>query len=106
MLQRDVEWDERQVFFFFSFFFLLFFGIGWGKIILGAKTTVGQRVGLAMGGYWALIDLQRAGTFKRLADVYLQGQCFDQWTWALVKCLKMRDLWLPWEGSKDLALAY
>jgi len=58
-----------------------------------------------------LIDLQRAGTFdgdksfKRLADVCLQGQCFE-WMWVLVKCLKMRGLWLPWEGSKDLALAY
>jgi hypothetical protein len=34
--------------------------------------------------------------------VCLQGPCLE-WMWVLVK---MRGLWLPYEGLKDLALAY
>jgi hypothetical protein len=33
--------------------------------------------------------------------VCLQGPCLE-WMWVLVKCLKMRGLWLPCEGLKDL----
>jgi hypothetical protein len=46
---------------------------------------VGLRVGLAIGGYWALIDLQRAGTFdgdesfKRLQMFVCRDSVFSGW---------------------------